>query len=72
MKKSGAAGLSQYYAKLSQQLLDTVSVVRSDITALNRATVEALIVLDVHAKEVVQKELLEFEVADTNDFRWLS
>jgi dynein heavy chain len=39
---------------------------------LNRATVEALIVLDVHAKEVVQNELLAYEISDTNDFRWLS
>jgi hypothetical protein len=34
MKKSGVAGLSQYYEKLQQQLLNTVGVVRTDVTSL--------------------------------------
>jgi hypothetical protein len=40
-------------------LLDTVEVVRTDISKLNRATIEALIVLDVHAKEVIKAELID-------------
>ena len=72
MKKHGADGLEGYFEKLNLQLKETVSVVRSDISNLNRATVEALIVLDVHAKEVVYNELVKNQVADTNDFKWLA
>jgi len=53
-------------------LLDTVEVVRTDISKLNRATIEALIVLDVHAKEVIKAELIDHQISDTNDFKWLS
>jgi dynein heavy chain len=59
MKKNGLPGLAQYQEKLIQQLNDTVGVVRTEISKLQRATLEALIVLDVHAKEVVQQELID-------------
>ena len=72
MKKSGLPGLAQYYERLEQQLKQTVGVVRSDIDKLARATTEALIVLDVHAMEVVKNELLNNEICDANDFKWLS
>jgi len=39
---------------------------------LNRATIEALIVLDVHAKEVIKAELIDNQISDCNDFKWLS
>lgn len=53
-------------------MLDTVEVVRTDISKLNRATIEALIVLDVHAKEVIKAELIDNQISDCNDFKWLS
>jgi dynein heavy chain len=72
MKKSGLPGLQQYYERLESQLKQTVGVVRSDIDKLSRATTEALIVLDVHAMEVINNELIQNEICDTNDFKWLS
>lgn len=72
MKKSGIAGLSQYYDRLCAQLIDTVGVVRSDISNLQRGTMEALIVLDVHAKDVIKQELVDKEICDPNNFAWLS
>ena len=53
MKKSGVQGLIQYYDRLQAQLNETVGVVRTDINRLQRATLEALIVLDVHAKDCI-------------------
>ena len=53
MKKSGLQGLVAYYDKLNNQLTETVAVVRTDINKLQRATLEALIVLDVHAKDCI-------------------
>jgi dynein heavy chain len=48
-------------------LLRIVKLVRTDISRLNRATLEALIVLDVHNKDVV-KGLIEAEVTSIYDF----
>jgi len=49
MKKSGLQGLQQFWERLKTQLHETVAVVRTNISKLQRATLEALIVLDVHA-----------------------
>jgi len=65
-------GLIQYYDKLQNQLNETVGVVRTDINKLQRATLEALIVLDVHAKDCIRTDLIKKEICDPNDFGWLS
>lgn len=72
MKKSGVAGLQQYYEKLSKQLNNVVEVVRGNITKLERCTLEALIVLDVHAKDVINDELVKNNVSDPSEFAWLA
>jgi dynein heavy chain len=72
MKKSGLQGLVQYYDRLNTQLNETVAVVRTDINKLQRATLEALIVLDVHAKDCIKSDLITREISDPNDFGWLS
>ena len=43
---------------------------RTDVNKLQRATLEALIVLDVHARDVIKGELIEKEICDPNDFGW--
>ena len=53
MKKGGIEGLRAFSDKLDRQLEGLVGLVRQDITKLQRATLEALVVLDVHAKEVI-------------------
>ncbi len=49
-----------------------VAIVRTNITKLERCTLEALIVLDVHAKDVIQHDLIGKNVSDSADFSWLS
>lgn len=49
-----------------------MAVVRSDISRLERCTLEALIVLDVHAKDVVQNDLINANVCDPSEFAWLA
>lgn len=46
-------------------------LIRTDISQLNRLTVEALIVLDVHNKEIIRK-MGEAGVNKTQDFDWQS
>jgi len=71
MKKSGMVGLKAFSEKLDKQLVGLVNLVRSDITKLQRLTLEALVVLDVHAKEVIQKYMVDEGISSANDFAWL-
>ena len=46
-----------------------VMLVRGELTALERATIGALVVLDVHGRDVVQ-EMVKDHVAMVSDFSW--
>uniref|UniRef100_A0A8D2DP18 Dynein axonemal heavy chain 1 n=1 Tax=Sciurus vulgaris TaxID=55149 RepID=A0A8D2DP18_SCIVU len=59
------------FPKLSQQLSDLVALVRGKLSRMQRAVLSALIVIEVHAKDVVKK-LIEEDVISVNDFEWIS
>jgi dynein heavy chain len=62
--------LKQYVQKLQNQLLDMVKIDRNNFTTQKNITLEALVVVDVHAKEVT--ELLENQrITDTGAFEWI-
>jgi dynein heavy chain, axonemal len=69
--KVAVGKLHEYFADLQKQLIDTVAMVRSKtVTNLERITVKALIVIDVHAKDVVE-HLVKSKMSDVNDFQWM-
>lgn len=53
------------------QLEDLVSLVRGKLTKLGRTILSALIVIEVHARDVVAKMVGE-NVRNVNDFEWIS
>ncbi|EDV95581.1 GH15699 [Drosophila grimshawi] len=63
--------LPEYLEKSNSQIGDLVQLVRTDLQTGVRIAVEALIVLDVHARDVV-KFLADTKVSSTQDFDWIS
>ncbi|XP_040015424.1 dynein heavy chain 1, axonemal [Xiphias gladius] len=59
------------YPQLQTQLGDLVQLVRGGLSKMQRAVLSALIVIEVHAKDVAAK-LVEQEVSSINDFEWIS
>lgn len=53
------------------QLGDLVHLVRQGLSRMQRAVLSALIVIEVHAKDVAAK-LVEQQVSSVNDFEWIS
>ncbi|CAE7602693.1 Dnah1 [Symbiodinium sp. CCMP2456] len=62
---------AEYFTQLSEQLLDLVRLVRGDITKLQRMSIGALVVIDVHAKDTVEK-LAKEKIDDCMSFEWIS
>ncbi|XP_022110107.1 dynein heavy chain 1, axonemal-like isoform X1 [Acanthaster planci] len=63
--------LVQFLEVLKQQIADLVSLVRGDLSKIGRMILSALIVIEVHAQDVVAK-MCEEKVANINDFEWIS
>ncbi|XP_063674391.1 dynein axonemal heavy chain 1-like isoform X3 [Bolinopsis microptera] len=62
--------LPGYYDKLMDQLADLVNLVRGNLSAICRAVMSALIVVEVHARDVTAN-LIEVGVKNLNDFEWI-
>lgn len=63
--------LPVYHDKQLKELDDLRNLVRGKLTAKERQTLSALIVVEVHARDVVIN-LLNEKVSDVNDFEWIS
>lgn len=64
-------GLRMYLAKSNRQIDEIVKLVRGQLTKMARITLGALIVIDVHARDVVSN-LYEMNITNSQDFSWIS
>jgi dynein heavy chain len=67
----GPKGLAAYGEKSNANLTNIVNMVRGELSKLERATMSALVTIDVHARDVVV-QMAEDGVSDARDFKWLA
>ncbi|XP_062562978.1 dynein axonemal heavy chain 3 isoform X3 [Armigeres subalbatus] len=63
--------LVDYSKKCTTQIGDLVDLVRGNLSTGESITIEALIVVDVHARDIIDL-LVKKNIADTGDFNWFS
>ncbi|KYN33583.1 Dynein heavy chain 3, axonemal [Trachymyrmex septentrionalis] len=66
-----ALSMAIYLNKCTDQIEDIVALVRGKLEPGTRITLNALIVIDVHARDVV-KLLIDKQVDDPADFNWIA
>ncbi|KXZ48211.1 DHC-9 protein [Gonium pectorale] len=71
IRTGGSRGLAAYAERCTLELNKIVNLVRSQLGTLERATCGALVVIDVHARDVVAA-MAKDGVEDVRDFKWES
>ncbi|KAF6263196.1 dynein heavy chain 8 [Scenedesmus sp. NREL 46B-D3] len=69
---SGMGALAGVAARCTAQLGEVVELVRGELSNLSRATLSALVVMDVHARDVVAQLAAEGIEGQPQHFSWLS
>lgn len=69
--RQGKKGVEEFLAQVNSELNEIIKLVRGPLSKMARATLGALVVIDVHARDVVA-QLAQETLKDTTDFSWLA
>jgi dynein heavy chain len=67
----GKQAMEAFLKKSNDELNEIIKLVRGELPKMARYTLGALVVIDVHARDVVS-HLINENIRDINDFSWLS
>lgn len=71
LSTSDISELRSLRGRMIEQLNDLANMVKGDLTSLNRSILGALMVLDVHNRDIVTK-LIQAKISSLNGFEWVS
>ncbi|MCO5597847.1 hypothetical protein L7F22_051931 [Adiantum nelumboides] len=71
VRKGNKNAMKQFSTKCTEQLVDLVAMVRSDLSSLQRKKVNALIIVDVHARDIIDTFVRD-SILDHREFAWES
>ena len=63
--------MKQFGGKLTEQLMELTTMVRGDLNSLNRKKINQLIIIDVHARDIIDTFVRD-SVLDAREFAWES
>ncbi|KAJ3333612.1 Dynein heavy chain 7, axonemal [Blyttiomyces sp. JEL0837] len=69
--QSGKRGIEDFREQLNVELAEVIKLVRGNLSKMARATLGALVVIDVHARDVTA-QLAQEGVGDITDFNWIA
>lgn len=69
MSEGETTALMEYFDFMKELINGEVNIVRGQLNTLQRMLMGALIVLDVHARDVVGS-MVDLNVSGLNDFEW--